>query len=433
MSGRAALWQPEELRTLLAWRTQERPNPAWAARYGGAFALVAKLLERSRVQWKMARYALAVAFLPLVFLIVFDTLREGIQASASTWAVLGFIIICLVVSYKPRQFSVARNWIGGLLLTIVIVIVGGFYSMLSGDLKWGNHIPLVWAALMIEVACLGFAFLQLRRLARIRRHRHQAPAQWLSEWLLRRRGVAKPASPVLPVGPLWIAAQAATDARDFELHRLEQEAEHWPAAVRRDAAVTAAMVAVPVIPALVWAVMVWSGVRQVEAEMNFVTIPAGCFEMGSPDSEADRSPDEGPVRNVCIKSFALGQNEATQGEWHLVMVFPNDPNPSSFHDNERRPVENVSWNDVQRFLWAMSLFGKLQYRLPSEAEWEYAARARTTTPWYWGDAGDEACLHENMPIRAEKRRIRMWSLPIATTATPRRHQSDRSSPIAGAS
>ena len=404
MAGRAALWQPEELRTLLAWRAQERPNAAWAVRYGGDFALVGKLLERSRVQWKMARYALVGAFFPLIFFTILNILRG--QLTIPAWIGLGFIGVILIISYRPRHFSVARNWIAVLLSTIIVMLVATFYSVISGDVKWTNYTPVLWAAVIVDVATLGFAFLQLRRLALIRQQRRWATLQCLLARFLRDRGgTAQPISPEQPGTPSTVPDQVTADNRDLELRsRLEQEAEHWRAAARRDAAITGAIVAVPVIPALVWAVMVWPGVRQVEDEMKFVTIRGECFEMGSPDGEANRSPDEGPAHNVCVKPFDLGQNEVTQGEWRRVMVFPNNSDPSVFDGDDRRPVENVSWNDAQRFLWVMSLFGHRQYRLPSEAEWEFAERAGTTTSWYWSDTFDEACAHENIADQSLKKR-----------------------------
>jgi len=242
------------------------------------------------------------------------------------------------------------------------------------------------------------------------------------------------------------AAQIAADARDLELRgRLEQEAEEWrtspprekkgrvraaglplaearallarwgaelPAEIRnfiaasRRAAgrrrlrlwgmVASAPLAVAFLAGVVWVGLVWWGVRQVEAEMKFVAISKGCFQMGSPDSEAGRYPSEGPLHKVCANAFDLGQYDVTQEEWRRVMIFPNASAPSYFKGNDRLPVENVSWNEAQRFLWLMSLFGHGSYRLPSEAEWEYAARAGTTTSRYWGDNIDDACAYENI-------------------------------------
>jgi formylglycine-generating enzyme required for sulfatase activity len=87
------------------------------------------------------------------------------------------------------------------------------------------------------------------------------------------------------------------------------------------------------------------------------------------------------------------------------MIFPNSPDPSQYKaDNtdvpasagERLPVEEVTWYDAVRFLRLMSFFGHGHYRLPSEAEWEYAARGGTTTSRYWGDNIDDGCAYENI-------------------------------------
>jgi formylglycine-generating enzyme required for sulfatase activity len=166
--------------------------------------------------------------------------------------------------------------------------------------------------------------------------------------------------------------------------------------------VGSAPLAVALVAGIVWAGSVWWGVRQVEAEMKFVTIPKGCFAMGSPDGEAGRYSNEGPVHKVCVNAFDLGQYEVTQGEWRRVMAFPNTPDLAQFKD-DKNPVESVSWNEAKRFLWLMSLFGHGRYHLPSEAEWEYAARAGTTTSRYWGDNIDDGCAYENIADQSLKR------------------------------
>jgi len=114
---------------------------------------------------------------------------------------------------------------------------------------------------------------------------------------------------------------------------------------------------------------------------EMVVIPAGSNLMGSPASEPARDGDEGPQHRVIIsKPFAVGKYEVTQAEWLSVMGV----NPSRFKGN-RKPVEKVSWNDAQRFVKKFSAKTGKRYRLLSEAEWEYAARAGTTTPFHTGN------------------------------------------------
>jgi len=112
--------------------------------------------------------------------------------------------------------------------------------------------------------------------------------------------------------------------------------------------------------------------------ITFVSIPGGSFMMGSNDGDGD----EKPVHWVEIEPFAMMTTEVTQKMWQELM----DSNPSYFKVNNL-PVENVSWNDTQEFLKKLNQHdpGK-NYRLPSEAEWEYACRAGTTTNYYSGDS-----------------------------------------------
>lgn len=104
--------------------------------------------------------------------------------------------------------------------------------------------------------------------------------------------------------------------------------------------------------------------------MEFVLVPAGEFWMGG-----DKHNDEKPVHKVTIGNpFYLGKYQVTQGEWKAVM----GENPSWFKGNDRLPVDSVSWNDCQKFITKLNEMEKgVTYRLPSEAEWEYACRAGT--------------------------------------------------------
>jgi formylglycine-generating enzyme required for sulfatase activity len=113
--------------------------------------------------------------------------------------------------------------------------------------------------------------------------------------------------------------------------------------------------------------------------MDFVLIPAGKFMMGSDTGDND----EKPVHEVRIsKPFYLGKYEVTQGQWQAVL----GNNPSNFKGDANLPVGNVSWEDVQEFIRKLNAKeGGTKYRLPTEAEWEYAARAGTTTAYSYGN------------------------------------------------
>jgi len=130
--------------------------------------------------------------------------------------------------------------------------------------------------------------------------------------------------------------------------------------------------------------------------MDFALIPKGEFDMGSPANEIGRDRREGPVHRVNIsKSFYMGKYEVTQKQWQEVM----GNNPSQLKGDDL-PVEQVSWNDVQEFINKLNdIEGVNKYRLPSEAEWEYAIRAGTNTKYFFGDnvseLGDYAWYSEN--------------------------------------
>ncbi|MGF2034040.1 MAG: bifunctional serine/threonine-protein kinase/formylglycine-generating enzyme family protein [Nostoc sp. CmiVER01] len=114
--------------------------------------------------------------------------------------------------------------------------------------------------------------------------------------------------------------------------------------------------------------------------LEMVEIPGGHFLMGSPVGEKQRNPNEGPQHPMTIKVFFMGKFTVTQEQYQAVMGI----NPSYFQ-GANRPVEQVSWNDAVKFCQKLSLMTNKNYRLPSEAEWEYACRAGTTTPFYFGE------------------------------------------------
>jgi formylglycine-generating enzyme required for sulfatase activity len=114
--------------------------------------------------------------------------------------------------------------------------------------------------------------------------------------------------------------------------------------------------------------------------MKFVWIPPGNFVMGSPLEEKERHQDETQHKVTLTKGFYLGAYPVTQEQWQVVM----GTNPSSHKGAQNLPVDNVSWDDCRVFLEKVSKKEGRAYRLPSEAEWEFACRAGTTTPFYTG-------------------------------------------------
>lgn len=119
-----------------------------------------------------------------------------------------------------------------------------------------------------------------------------------------------------------------------------------------------------------------------ELVMEFAHAPAGTFTMGSPADEPGRDSDETPHQVTLTKGFYMQTTEVTQGQWKAVM----GENPSFFKNcGDDCPVENVSWNDVQTFIERLNRLAKNGgYRLPTEAEWEYACRAGSQTALYSG-------------------------------------------------
>ncbi|RWX46317.1 Formylglycine-generating enzyme, required for sulfatase activity, contains SUMF1/FGE domain [Candidatus Electrothrix aarhusensis] len=111
--------------------------------------------------------------------------------------------------------------------------------------------------------------------------------------------------------------------------------------------------------------------------MEFVYIPEGCFMMGS-----DEKKDEGPIHEVCLDAFWMGKYPVTQEQWKKLMV----NNSTKVKKGDNFPVEQVSWHDVQRFIAQLNKESRANYRLPTEAEWEYACRGND---WYQYSGGDD--------------------------------------------
>jgi len=115
-------------------------------------------------------------------------------------------------------------------------------------------------------------------------------------------------------------------------------------------------------------------------KLEMAAIPGGTFMMGSPENEIGRRDDESPQHEVTVPSFFMGKYPVTQAQYRVI----TGNNPSRFK-SDNRPVERVSWNNAVAFCEKLSQRTGKTYRLPSEAEWEYACRAGTTTPFHFGE------------------------------------------------
>ncbi len=158
-----------------------------------------------------------------------------------------------------------------------------------------------------------------------------------------------------------------------------------------------------------WAEIDVAGVRQ-----RFRWMAPGSFLMGSPAGEAERSYDEQQHRVTLTRGFWLADTACTQEFWRAVM----GTNPSRFADDPRNPVDTVSWDDVQSFIDRLNRrMPGLYARLPREAEWEYACRAGTTTPFSFGDdiTPEQVNYDGNYPYaRGKKGRYRQRTVPVGS-------------------
>ena len=111
--------------------------------------------------------------------------------------------------------------------------------------------------------------------------------------------------------------------------------------------------------------------------------------MGSPETEAGRSDDESPQHEVTVPAFLMGKYPVTQAQWKAVAALPKEERDleldPSYFKGANRPVEQVSWYDAVEFCKRLSRKTGRKYGLPSEAQWEYACRAKTKTPFHFGE------------------------------------------------
>ena len=170
---------------------------------------------------------------------------------------------------------------------------------------------------------------------------------------------------------LWGEVVIAGDAKSFEKYLTQYPSGRY-IDVARAALAHRTAETTPPAPAPVTARSSETVFKDCAACPTMVRLPAGEFMMGSLPSEAGRYSDEGPQHRVAVRSFSMGKTEVTQAQWRAVM----GSNPSHFTScGDDCPVEVVSWDDAQQYVARLSSQTGHAYRLPSEAEWEYACRA----------------------------------------------------------
>ena len=138
------------------------------------------------------------------------------------------------------------------------------------------------------------------------------------------------------------------------------------------------------------------GEERTFAGITFCWCPAGSFTMGSPETEAGRKKNEGPQHTVTFKQgFWMSKYEVTHGQWESVKGF----HPAASRGSDSLPMDMIDWHECQYFLRKLNTKGAGTFRLPSEAEWEYACRAGTQTPFFFGEtiSNDQANLERDAP------------------------------------
>ncbi len=141
--------------------------------------------------------------------------------------------------------------------------------------------------------------------------------------------------------------------------------------------------------------------------MEFVFVKGGCYEMG--DSYGDGDVNERPVHEVCVKDFYISKYEVTNAQFRKFKPEHSSGKHDGISlDDDNQPVVNVSWFDAVNFAKWLSKKTGQNFRLPTEAEWEYAARGGTKTSRFWGNDPEDACLYANVADLTAKKRWQTW-------------------------
>ncbi len=142
--------------------------------------------------------------------------------------------------------------------------------------------------------------------------------------------------------------------------------------------------------------------------IEFIFVKGGCFEMG--DSVGDGDSNERPVHEACVSDFYIGKDEITNEQFKKFKPQHNSGISEGMSlDGEKQPVVNVSWEDAVTFAKWLSQKSGQTYRLPTEAEWEYAARSGSKQSRFWGSNPDAACKYANVADLTAKKQRPKWT------------------------
>jgi formylglycine-generating enzyme len=142
--------------------------------------------------------------------------------------------------------------------------------------------------------------------------------------------------------------------------------------------------------------------------MELAFVKGGCFDMG--DSAGDGDPNERPVHQACVADFYLGKYEVTNEQFKKFKPEHNSgTSEGASLGDDKQPVVNVSWEDAVAYAGWLSKQSGQTYRLPTEAEWEYAARAGSSQSRFWGNNPDEACKYANVADMTAKKLRPKWT------------------------